>query len=128
MRGGFLHPSLNAMRTQNPRFVAFNGTAQRYFRRPISVPVGEPVRIYLVDAGPTLESAFHVVGTIFDTYEHDGNPDEPLHGVSTQLVAPGGGGVFELTFPEAGVYPFVTHAVRWADAGAVGRFVASSGP
>ncbi len=46
--------------------------------------------------------------------------------MSTQLVPSGGGGVFELTFPEAGVYPFVTHAVRWADAGAVGRFVASA--
>jgi nitrite reductase (NO-forming) len=124
VRGGFLRPSLKAMRTQSPRFVAFNGRAQRYFRKPISVPVGEPVRIYLVDAGPTLDSDFHVVGAIFDSFQHDGNPAEALHDVSTQLVPSGGGGVFELTFPAAGAYPFVTHAVRWADAGAVGRFVA----
>lgn len=124
VKGGMLRPSLEAMRTQTPRFVAFNGTAERYFRHPIKVAVGEPVRIYLVDAGPTLDSAFHVVGTIFDAVQPDGNPFNELRGVSTQLVPPGGGALFELTFPEPGAYPFVTHAFRYADAGAVGRFVA----
>lgn len=124
LRGGVLRPSLQAMRTQRPRYVAFNGFAERYVRHPISVPVGQPVRIYLIDAGPTLESDFHIVGSIFESFQHDGNPEEPLHWVSTQLVPPGGSGAFELTFPQAGVYPFLTHAVRWADAGAVGRFVA----
>ncbi|MFN8160535.1 MAG: multicopper oxidase domain-containing protein [Solirubrobacterales bacterium] len=121
---GILRPSLAAMRTQLPRYVVFNGFAERYARHPIKVPVGKRVRIYLVDAGPTFESAFHVVGEIFDVAQHDGNPDEALHDVSTMAVPPGGGAVFELTFDEAGAYPFVTHAVRWADAGAMGRFLA----
>lgn len=121
---GLLHSSLGAMRRQAPRVVAFNGRALRYATHPIAVPVGKPVRIYLVDAGPTLDSDFHVVGTIFDTVQPDGNPDNALHDVSTQLVPAGGGAVFELTFPEAGVYPFVTHAFRAADAGAMGRFTA----
>lgn len=122
VRRGRLHPSLAAMREQRPRFVAFNGRAMRYLSRPIAVPVGRPVRLYVVDAGPTLDSDFHVVGTIFDTVEPDGNPANALHGVSTQLVPAGGGAVFELTFPEAGMYPFVSHAFRAADAGAMGRF------
>ncbi len=124
VRRGRLRSSLHAMQRGQPTLMAFNGFAQLYVRRPIKVPVGEPVRIYLVDAGPSVDSDFHVIGNIFDSVEPDGNPFNTLHGVSTQLVPSGGGAVFELTFPEPGVYPFVTHALRYADAGAIGRFVA----
>lgn len=119
-----LHSSYKAIKSQLPRFVAFNGNSQRYVRHPIKVPVGQPVRIYFVDAGPSLFSAFHVVGTIFDSYQHDGNPNEVLHQVSTQVVPPGGGAVFELTFPEAGVYPFVSHSMGQVDRGAMGKLMA----
>lgn len=112
IRRGVLTPTLGALRSGAPRVVAFNGGAMRYASHPIHVPVGAPVRIYLVDAGPTLDSDFHVVGAIFDD------------GISTEQVPPGGGAVLGLTFPAAGIYPFVTHALRWADAGAMGRFVA----
>jgi nitrite reductase (NO-forming) len=124
VRKGRLRSSYKAIRNQAPRFVAFNGNAERYVRHPIPVPVGQPVRIYFLDAGPSLFSAFHVVGTIFDAYQHDGNPSDVLHGVSTQVVPPGGGAVFELTFPEAGVYPFVSHSMRQMALGAMGRFAA----
>ena len=124
LRNGRLLPSLKAMRKRNPKFVTFNGRAQRYARRPVAVPVGEPVRINFVDAGPNLPSAFHIVGEIFDRVEPDGNPDGGLLDVSTHLVAPGGGAVFELSFGEPGSYPFVSHAFRDADAGAVGLFAA----
>lgn len=127
VNSGRLHPSLKAMRRKPPRYVAFNGRAERYARRPIEVPVGEPVRIYLVDAGPTGASAFHVIGNIFETVQPDGNPDFSLSNVSTHLVGAGGAAVFELTFPEAGIYPFVDHSFRSADAGAVGRFMAVDG-
>ena len=40
-------------------------------------------------------------------------------------VPAGGGAMFELSFDEAGRYPFVTHSFRWADAGALGFFEAS---
>ena len=56
--------------------------------------------------------------------DQDGNPDFELTSVSTQLVGAGGGAVFELSFPEAGSYPFVSHSFRSADAGAIGRFAA----
>lgn len=124
VRGNLLHSSYEAMQSELPRFVVFNGRAERYARHPIEVSVGEPVRIYVVDAGPTEPSDFHVVGDIFDTVQPDGNPANQLTGVSTFGIPAGGGATFELTFPEAGSYPFVTHSFRSADAGAVGRFVA----
>jgi len=122
VRRGWLNQTLRSMQTQAPRFVTFNGAAKRYVPRPIDVPVGRPVRIYLVDAGPTLDSAFHVVGEIFDSVQPDGNPAFALHSVSTWLVPAGGAAVFELTFDHPGRYPFVSHQFRWADAGAVGFF------
>jgi nitrite reductase (NO-forming) len=115
-----IHPSYKAMRTSDPTFTAFNGRAFRYRDDPIAVHVGEPLRLYVVDAGPTLDSDFHVVGDIFDTVEPDGNPLNSLTGVSTYGVPAGGAAVFELTLDEPGAYPFVTHAFRWADAGALG--------
>lgn len=124
IKNGWLKSSHRAMQTQAPKFVAFNGRAARYGQSPINVPVGAPVRIYLVDAGPSNSSSFHVVGTIFDAYQHDGNPDEARHDVSTQLIGPGGAGVFELTFPQPGSYPFVSHSLVDMDKGAVGIFEA----
>ncbi len=125
LKGGMLHPSYKAMQTTAPKFVTFNGRAMRYAQRPIKVQAGEPIRIFFVDSGPSLFSAFHVVGTIFDSFEHDGIPSEAIQDVSTQTVAPGGGGVFELTLPEPGMYPFVSHSVIDMDRGAVGLFEAS---
>lgn len=124
LKKGYLRPSLKAMRKQRPRYVAFNGKASQYVRSPIEVPVGQPVRVYVVDAGPSLSSAFHVVGEVFDSVQPDGNPANLLTGVSTQLVGAGGGALFELSFDQEGAYPFVTHSFRSADAGAVGKFVA----
>lgn len=125
LKSGILHPSYHAMRTAAPKFVTFNGRAMRYAEKPIKVKAGQPIRVYFVDSGPSLFSAFHVVGTIFDSFEHDGIPGEAIHDVSTQVIAPGGGGIFEMVLPEPGQYPFVTHAVIDMDRGAMGLFDAS---
>jgi nitrite reductase (NO-forming) len=120
VKNGWLHSSYEAMKTEAPRYVAFNGTALKYAQNPITVDAGEPVRMYVVDAGPSLFSSFHVVGTIFDQYQPDGNPDFPLYNVSTQVIGPGGAGLFECVLPEPGDYPFVSHSFRDFDKGAVG--------
>src|SRR5262249_41796518 len=68
---------------------------------------------------PTLTSAFHVIGTMFDTYA-DGNPANVIRGDQTYNIPPGGGAMFELMIPDAGLYPFVTHAFAYTGRGAVG--------
>lgn len=120
-----IKPSYKAMQTKDPTYTAFNGRAFRYRDNPINVEVGQPLRLYVVAAGPTLGSDFHVVGDIFDTVQPDGNPFNVMHGVSTYGVPAGGGTMFELTLDEAGSYPFVTHSFRWADAGALGLLQAT---
>lgn len=125
VKKGWLKPSWDDMLRAQPRYVVFNGREMRYAMNPIQANAGEPVRIFFVDAGPSLSSAFHVVGTIFEAYEPDGNPDGAIHNVSTQLIAPGGGGIFELEFPEPGTYPFVSHSMVDMNRGAMGLFEAS---
>ena len=43
-------------------YVVFNGYANQYVENPIPVKVGEPIRIFVVNAGPNIWSSFHVVG------------------------------------------------------------------
>jgi nitrite reductase (NO-forming) len=104
----------------NPDYVVFNGYANQYKTTPIVAKAGERIRIFIVNAGPTLFSAFHVIGAIFsDTYA-DGNPANHMVGNQTVTVPPGGGIVVELTIPQAGLYPFVTHSFADVGKGAIG--------
>lgn len=123
-RGGILLGSLGSMLADPPVAVAFNGRALRYRVDPIPVRAGLPVRVFVVNAGPNLDSAFHVVGEIFDTVQPDGAASGALHDVSTHLVPAGGGAVFELTFDHPGRYPFVSHKFASAALGALGIFEA----
>ena len=127
LKGERLIPSYGAMQHDDPVFTAFNGKAFRYRDRPMKATAGRLQRLYVVDAGPTLDSDFHVVGEVFDRVEPDGNPLNALFGVSTYGVPAGGGAMFELNFDAAGTYPFVTHSFRWADAGALGLFEVGGG-
>lgn len=108
-----------------PDYIVFNGRAAQYADRPIAVQAGEPLRLYVVDAGPNRESAFHVVGGIFERVILDAEARSPLEGVQTVGVPVGGGAIFELRLREPGDYPFVTHAFADATKGAMGVFRAS---
>jgi nitrite reductase (NO-forming) len=118
--GGTWDADLDKMLAVRPDLLAFNGTAFQYLDLPLTADVGEKVRFHVMNAGPTLFSAFHVIGAIFDVVYVDGNPRNPLYGVSTYTVAPGQGCTFEMTIPEAGLYPFVTHSFAYTGLGAVG--------
>jgi len=107
-----------------PDYVVFNGREAEYAHHPISVRIGEPLRLYVVNAGPNRFSAFHVVGAIFDRVYMDGSLAHPLEGVQTVTVPVGGGAIFEAHLVEAGTYPFVSHAFADATKGAVGMFAA----
>lgn len=103
-----------------PEYVAFNGHTNQYLDAPLKVKAGEKVRMWVVNAGPAHDSAFHVVGTIFDAAYPDGNPKNKLEGMQTINIPPGGGAMVEFTINEPGKYPFVTHSFGDASKGAVG--------
>jgi nitrite reductase (NO-forming) len=112
--------SLDKMRTAMPDLVVFNGAANQYQQEPLQAGPGELIRLHVMNAGPTLFSAFHVIGALFDKVYVEGNPANVLRGIQTWTIPPGGGATFELVIPEAGQYPFVTHAFAFTGLGAVG--------
>lgn len=103
-----------------PDDVVFNGYANQYQASPLVAKANQRIRLFIVNAGPTLFSAFHVVGAIFSETYLDGNPANHLVGNQTVTIPPGGGVVVELTIPQAGLYPFVTHSFAGVSKGAVG--------
>lgn len=103
-----------------PDYVTFNGYVNQYKDAPLTAKAGEHVRLYLVNAGPSEFSAFHVIGTIFENAYADGNPANVQHGMQTVTIPPGGGYMVEFTIPNEGNYAFVTHSFVDVNRGAVG--------
>ncbi|HEU4698764.1 MAG TPA: multicopper oxidase domain-containing protein [Gemmatimonadales bacterium] len=103
-----------------PDHVAFNGIPNQYQDAPLVVRKGERVRFYVVNAGPSHPCSFHVVGEQFDTVYLGAPPGNPIHGVQTFMVAPGGGMIFELECDVAGDFPFVNHGFGHGQKGAIG--------
>ncbi|MDQ6633423.1 MAG: multicopper oxidase domain-containing protein [Gemmatimonadota bacterium] len=103
-----------------PDLVTFNGRPDQYMKEPIRVKVGDRVRFWLVDAGPTHPCYFHVVGEQFDTVYLGAPPSSAIHGVQTWGVPAGGGACFELTCDLPGEFPFVNHGFGHGQKGAIG--------
>ena len=104
-----------------PDWVTWNGYAGQYVKHPLTAHPGHMVRFYVVDAGPSIDTDFHVVGTVFQRAWLDAAvTDPPLHGIQTATVPAGGGGIFDVTITKPGLYPFVTHSFASVDMGAVG--------
>lgn len=117
---GALEGDMARMHDADPEYVVFDGFANRYLDAPLVARPGELIRLWVMNAGPTLTNAFHVIGALFDHVYPDGNPASPVHGIQTWNVPPGGGAMFELRIPDEGLYPFVTHSFAYTDRGAVG--------
>jgi nitrite reductase (NO-forming) len=106
--------------------VVFNGYWNQYKFAPIRVEQGERVRAWVLDAGPSENSSFHIVGTIFDTVYKEGTillrPDAREGGAQALDLQPAQGGYVEFTFDEDGFYPIVTHKFSNVGKGALGLF------
>ncbi len=114
-----------------PDAVVFNGYVNQYVDRPLTAKVGERVRFWVLDIGPSRPLSFHVVGGQFDTVYLEGSyrlergrarlaPRGSSGGSQALGLLPAQGGFVELTFPEVGHYPFVNHVMSDAEKGARG--------
>ncbi|HSL33418.1 MAG TPA: multicopper oxidase domain-containing protein [Candidatus Limnocylindrales bacterium] len=114
-----------------PDLVLFNGVANQYKDHPIEVPTGETVRVFVLNAGPSVDSSFHIVGTIFNTAIKEGvtltKGNAGNWGSQAVDLAPAQGAIVEFTTPEDGLYPMVTHAFNFVGRGALGLFQAGDG-
>ena len=107
---------------RQPDWMTFNGYSGQYVKHPLVAKPGELVRFWVVDAGPSLDTDFHIVGTILNTAYPFGdmNPRDALRNVQTVTVPAGGAGVFDVKIDKPGLYPFVSHAFAAVDEGQVG--------
>ncbi len=114
-----------------PDFVVFNGVANQYLDNPLKVETGKRVRIFVLDAGPSIDSSFHIVGTIFDTVTREGvhlvKGNKGNWGSQAMDLSPAQGGIVEFTTAEDGLYPIVTHAFNFVGRGALGLVQAGDG-
>ncbi|MEO7823283.1 MAG: multicopper oxidase domain-containing protein [Gemmatimonadaceae bacterium] len=121
--GGLRAFDYQKMLSTLPDFVVFNGRPNQYIDAPIKVKVGDRVRFWVVNAGPTHPCNFHVVGEQFDTIYLGAPPGTPIRGVQTWDVAPGGGMCFELLCDVPGEFPLVNHGFGHGQKGAIGFLV-----
>jgi nitrite reductase (NO-forming) len=104
-----------------PDWVTWNGYAAQYKTHPLIAEPGQTVRFWVVDAGPSLNTDFHVVGTLLNrAWLNADLRDAPQHDVQTALVPAGGGGVFDVRITKPGLYPFVSHSFASVMLGEVG--------
>jgi nitrite reductase (NO-forming) len=111
---------VDKMTAVTPTQVVFDGGFNRYLDAPLEAKPNELIRLWVMNAGPSLTTAFHVIGALFDETHADGNPANTMYGLQTYNIAPGSGAMFELRIPDAGLYPFVTHSFAYTGLGAVG--------
>jgi nitrite reductase (NO-forming) len=114
-----------------PDYVLFNGVANQYLDNPIQIETGKRVRAFILDAGPSIDSSFHIVGTIFDRVVKEGIELEVGNagtwGSQAVDLSPAQGAIVEFTMAEDGLYPIVTHAFNFVGRGALGLFQAGDG-
>src|SRR3954447_11971557 len=81
-----------------PDWMTFNGYAGQYVQHPLAADTGDLVRFWIVDAGPSIDTDFHIVGTILNTVYPFGDltPGDALHNVQTVTVPAGGGGIVDV--------------------------------
>jgi nitrite reductase (NO-forming) len=112
--------NMDKARAMAPDWTTFNGYANQYVTHPLTADPGDTTRFYVVAAGPTLDTDFHVVGTIFNRAWVNGDMSQFQRGVQTVGVPAGGGAVFDVKIDDPGLYPFVSHAFAHVDLGQVG--------
>lgn len=122
-------PAMSQLLAADPNLVVFNGYANQYRYAPIHVPVGQRIRLWVLDAGPNEPSACHVVGAQFDTVFTEGayrlQPGNAADGAAQELdLQPGEGGFVELTLTQPGTYTITTHRLADAARGAMGSIIA----
>lgn len=106
-----------------PSLVTFNGYPMQYDHQPLQAKVRDRVRFWVLDAGPNVASSFHVVGGQFDRVWFEGAfllDGTGPGGSQAMAMQPAQGGYVEMTIPEAGNYPFVSHIMADAEKGAHG--------
>ena len=118
------HVDSEKIAAERPDLTMWNGHANQYVHDPLEAKVGERVRIWVLAAGPSRGTCFHVVGSQFDTVFKEGEwllrPNDHQGGSQALDLGPCQGGFVEMVFREPGTYTFVNHSFVEMERGARG--------
>lgn len=102
----------------------WNGIAGFYAKYPLKVPVGEPVRLYVLNMTEYEPvGSFHLHAQTFDVLGI-GTTLTPVRHTDTVTLGQGERAILEFSLPELGRYMFHPHQHRIAEAGAMGWLAA----
>ena len=112
---------MNKAIDENADYVVFNGKVGSLTGDgALTAKVGETVRIYMGNGGPSLVSSFHVIGEIFDRVHVEGG-DLINENVQTTLIPAGGAAIVEFKVDVPGTLILVDHSIfRAFNKGALG--------
>ncbi len=131
--GGYGEPGLQPFSmekalAESPDYVVFNGAVGSLVGDDaLTAAVGETIRLFVGNGGPSLISSFHVIGEIFDRVHAEAG-STVTENVQTTLVPAGGAAIVEFEMQVPGNYILVDHAIfRAFNKGALG-IIAATGP
>ena len=106
---------------ESPDYVVFNGrVGSMVGDRSLQARVGERIRLFVGNGGPSLVSSFHVIGEIFDNVYPEGGTTVN-HNVQTTLIPAGAAAITEFRADVPGTLVMVDHSIfRAFDKGALG--------
>ena len=107
---------------ERPTHVVFNGAVGALTGdNALQAKVGESVRLFVGNGGPSLVSSFHVIGEVFDNVYGEGGSSVSQRNVQTTLVPAGGSAIVEFRAEKAGTLVLVDHSIfRAFNKGALG--------
>ena len=108
-----------------PTHVVFNGgIGVLAGEQSLRASVGETVRLFVGNGGPSLLSSFHVIGEIFDRVHQEGGAFVTQRNVQTTVIPPGGAAIVEFGVEVPGTYLLVDHSMFLGmNKGAVGQLI-----
>lgn len=114
--------SMEKALAERPDYVVFNGAVGALAaENALKASVGETVRLYVGNGGPSLVSSFHVIGEIFDRVMQEAGTGLVNNDVQTTLIPSGGATVVEFKVDVPGSFILVDHSIfRAFNKGALG--------
>jgi nitrite reductase (NO-forming) len=123
---GLQNFSMEKALAESPDYVVFNGSVGSLVGdNALKAEVGERIRLFVGNGGPSLVSSFHVIGEIFDVVYHEAG-STVSENVQTTLLPAGGAAIVEFEVQVPGNYLLVDHAIfRAFNKGALGMLTVS---
>jgi len=112
LQAGFQAFDVEKAHAEKPEYVVFNGAMDSLLNDgALKGQVGETVRLFVGNGGPTFVSSFHVVGAVFDAVYPDGAiGSPPQKNVQMTMIPTGSAAIMDFKLHVPGRFFLVDHS------------------